>query len=80
MYTCICNAIRESELARTAREYGGNAESLYARLGFTPKCRQCLEEAELIVEDARRYAPAGSCAVPAACIGGLQQREMRCEG
>ena len=80
MYTCICNAIRESELVRTAREYGGNAESLYARLGFTPKCRQCLEDAELVVEAARSYAPGGPCALPAACLGGLRQREMRREG
>ncbi len=68
MYACICNAIREPDLRRTAREYSGNAEALYARLGFTPKCRQCLEDADLVVAEARGYLPMSACTVPAACI------------
>lgn len=58
MYICICNAIRETDLRRIAREHRGDAESLYARLGFATQCRQCLEEAEVIVEDARACQPA----------------------
>lgn len=53
MYICICNAIRETDLRRAACQQRGNAETLYTRLGFAPQCRQCLEEAELIVEEAR---------------------------
>lgn len=53
MYICICNAIRETDLRRVACQQRGDAETLYTRLGFAPQCRQCLEEAELIVEEAR---------------------------
>ena len=53
MYICICNAIRETDLRRAACQQRGDAETLYTRLGFAPQCRQCLEEAELIVEEAR---------------------------
>lgn len=53
MYICICNAIRENELRRVARSQPGDAEELYRALGKTPCCRQCLDEADELVEDAR---------------------------
>ncbi|MBX9665340.1 (2Fe-2S)-binding protein [Novosphingobium sp.] len=53
MYICICNAIREKDLRRAACEQSGDAEALYAKLGFAPQCRQCLEDAEQIVSEAR---------------------------
>ena len=53
MYICICNAIREKDLRRAACEQSGDAEALYARLGFAPQCRQCLEDAEQIISEAR---------------------------
>ncbi|GGC34654.1 bacterioferritin-associated ferredoxin [Novosphingobium marinum] len=60
MYVCICNAITESELRSAARQHIGDAESLYTSLGRPPQCRQCLEEAEDILEEARcdRQLPA----------------------
>lgn len=51
MYVCICNAIRETDLRCAARRCRGNAEAVYAALGRTPQCRQCLEEAEEIIAD-----------------------------
>ena len=57
MYVCICNAIRESDLRDAARKYSGDAEALYARLGKVPQCRQCLEEAQDVVEEARACLP-----------------------
>ena len=54
MYTCICNAIRECDLRKAARQYQtGNAESVYAKLGKRPNCGQCLVEAEDIIEEER---------------------------
>lgn len=53
MYVCICNAIREDELREAARGHGGDAEALYARLGKTPQCRQCLCDAEELIEQER---------------------------
>jgi bacterioferritin-associated ferredoxin len=58
MYICICNAIREKDLRRAACEQGGDAETLYAQLGFAPQCRQCLEEAAQIVAEVRACQPA----------------------
>jgi len=56
MYVCICNAIRESDFRRVGRQTCGDAESVYACLGKTPQCGQCLEEAECILEDERERA------------------------
>ena len=59
MYVCICNAIREKDLRAAARACAGPAETLYAALGKTPQCRQCLDEAAEVVADARSQ---GLCA------------------
>ena len=56
MYVCICNAIREKDLRAAARCCRDGAEGLYARLGRTPQCRQCLDEATEIVADERAAA------------------------
>lgn len=53
MYICVCNAIRERDFRACARVCDGDAEAIYAELGFTPQCRQCLEEAEHILEEER---------------------------
>ena len=53
MYVCICNAIRESDLREAARARPGCAETLYASLGRTPTCRQCLSDAAAIIQDER---------------------------
>ena len=56
MYVCICNAIREKDLRAAARCCRDGAEELYARLGRTPQCRQCLDEASDIVAEERALA------------------------
>jgi bacterioferritin-associated ferredoxin len=53
MYVCICNAIRETDLRRAARGSCGDAEAVYARLGKRPNCRQCLDDAEDILNEER---------------------------
>ena len=53
MYVCICNSIREKDLRAAARCCRDGAEGLYARLGSTPQCRPCLDEASEIVADER---------------------------
>ncbi len=54
MYICICNAIRECELRKAARQFGGGgAESVYAKMGKAPHCGHCLEEADEIVQEER---------------------------
>jgi len=52
MYVCVCNAIRECDFRRAARCVPGDAEAVYAALGKTPQCRQCLDEAgEMLLEE-----------------------------
>lgn len=51
MYVCICNAIRETDLRCAARRCSGGAEAIYAAMGRTPQCRQCLDDAEDIIAD-----------------------------
>ena len=57
MYVCVCNAIRECDFRRAARCVPGDAEAVYAALGKTPKCRQCLEEANEILVAERQPSP-----------------------
>jgi len=56
LYICVCNAIRESELRRAACATGGDAEAVYASLGKKPQCGQCLDDADMIVEEEREMA------------------------
>jgi bacterioferritin-associated ferredoxin len=53
LYVCICNAIREADFRHAARRVPGDAEAIYAALGKTPQCRQCLEEADAIAAEER---------------------------
>ncbi len=54
MYVCVCNAIRDKDLRAAALLCAGDAEAVYAMLGFAPKCRQCLADAQVMVEEARK--------------------------
>jgi bacterioferritin-associated ferredoxin len=62
MFACICNAIREKDLKALAEVEAGDAEALYARLGHAPQCRQCLEDADDLVIEARMAACTRPCA------------------
>lgn len=67
MYTCICNAIRETDLRAAALRAGGDAEAVYASLGKKPNCGQCLEKAQKTIEEQR------------ALIASLDPRRKLCE-
>ena len=56
MYVCICNAIRGEILRDAALRCEGNAEAVYATLGKTPQCRQCLEDADELIAEERALA------------------------
>ncbi|MEP0391984.1 MAG: ferredoxin [Erythrobacter sp.] len=67
MYTCICNAIRETDLRAAAVKSKGCAETVYATLGKKPNCGQCLEKAQKTIEEER------------ALIASLDPRRKLCE-
>ena len=60
LYVCICNAITDRELRSAAMHCKGDVRDIYAALGKTPQCGQCLEEAAEIILEARdeRRVPA----------------------
>lgn len=52
MYICICNAIRECELRKSAQECPGDVDAVYASLGKQAQCGQCLDDAaEILIEE-----------------------------
>lgn len=53
MYVCICNAIREKDLRAAARCCRDGAEAIYQAMGRPPQCRQCLDDAEEILDQER---------------------------
>jgi len=55
MYVCICNAIRSHELRAAVRRCGesADAEDIYISLGRPPQCRQCIDDAQAIIDDER---------------------------
>lgn len=53
MYICICNALRDKELAAAA---GGNARTVaevFRRCGRRPRCGKCLSDVAQMIETAR---------------------------
>jgi bacterioferritin-associated ferredoxin len=60
MYVCICNAIRECELREAARKVPGDADAVYAALGKTPQCGQCLDDAAMILIEEREQLKSGA--------------------
>ena len=60
MYVCICNAIRECELREAARKVPGDADAVYASLGKTPQCGQCLDDAAMTLIEEREKLKSGA--------------------
>lgn len=61
MFVCICNAIRETKLRESAQHFPGDAEAVYAALGKVPRCKQCLERADAILEEERQASQLPVC-------------------
>jgi bacterioferritin-associated ferredoxin len=56
MVVCICNALRESDVRRAAREGAACPSSAYATLGRRAKCGQCFSFARQIIATERATA------------------------
>ena len=64
MFICICNAYRERDIAGMAQTGVHCARQAYAMLGSGPRCGQCLEDAQALIDlvrgarqDQRRMEP-----------------------
>ncbi len=52
MYVCICNALKDRELAAAADDARSVAE-VFRRCGRRPQCGKCLPDVAQIIEDGR---------------------------
>ena len=56
MIVCVCNAIREDEVRKAAREGAACTRSVYRKIGHKPRCGQCLPFAKEIIAAERATA------------------------
>jgi bacterioferritin-associated ferredoxin len=56
MIVCVCNAIRETELRKAARDGASCPTSAYASCGRRPRCGQCFSFAREIIAAERAAA------------------------
>ena len=50
MYVCLCNGTRDHELRQAAQSGHRCARKAYASLGARPRCGNCLEIAQDIID------------------------------
>lgn len=53
MYVCMCNALRDKELAAAAGADARNVADVFKRCGRRPQCGKCLPDVAQMIEDAR---------------------------
>lgn len=53
MYVCICNALKDRELAAASADARSVAE-VFRRCGRRPQCGKCLPDVAQMIEDGRR--------------------------
>lgn len=53
MYVCICNALRDKELAEAAGADARSVADVFRRCGRRPQCGKCLPDVAQMIEDAR---------------------------
>lgn len=53
MYVCICNALRDRELAEAAGDEARTVADVFRRCGRRPQCGKCLPDVARMIEDAR---------------------------
>lgn len=63
MYICICNALKDKDLAAATGDARSVAD-VFKRCGRRPQCGKCLPDVAQIIEDARA-AETGGSVIPA---------------
>lgn len=53
MYICICNALKDKELAAAAGDDARTVADVFRRCGSRPQCGKCLPDVAQMIEDAR---------------------------
>jgi bacterioferritin-associated ferredoxin len=52
MYVCICNALKDRELAAAASANARSVAEVFRRCGRKPQCGKCLPEVAQMIENA----------------------------
>lgn len=52
MYICICNALKDRELA-AASSSARSVADVFKRCGSRPRCGKCLQDVAQMIEDSR---------------------------
>lgn len=60
MYVCVCNALKERDIRKAARESGSARPTVaYAAIGCRPQCGLCKDHARAVLrEELENTAPA----------------------
>lgn len=53
MYVCICNALKEKQLAAAAGDDVRTVAEVFRRCGSRPQCGKCLPDVAQMIEDSR---------------------------
>lgn len=59
MYVCICNALKDRELAAAARDEARSVADVFRKCGRRPQCGKCLPDIARLIDDARNDAGSG---------------------
>ena len=54
MYVCLCHGYTDSQIRRLVEEGVTSAAEAYERLGETPECGKCLDEAQAVIDQDQR--------------------------
>ncbi len=53
MYVCICNALKDKDLAAAANSDVTGVADVFKRCGGRPRCGKCLPDVAQMIENAR---------------------------
>jgi bacterioferritin-associated ferredoxin len=53
MFVCICNALKDREIAAAASDDVGTVAEVFRRCGRRPQCGKCLPDIAQIIEASR---------------------------
>ena len=69
MYVCLCNAYRESQVCEAIKNSTNDTsvKELYARLGSSPRCGQCLPYVNELIKASRAEQMADTIPGPESC-------------
>jgi bacterioferritin-associated ferredoxin len=62
LYVCICNALRDRDLAEAAGPDTRSVADVFRRCGRRPQCGKCLPDVAQMIEDARSAEAVTLCA------------------